>query len=152
VQYGPGLGDVIAAGAADGRIHFICAQTGEKILSPLSCDSSVLSIDWHENRIVAGCYDGTIKVFDAQSGDRLSTVRCDNEVLSVAYSADGTKLAAGLGYPEPSVTVVVFNTQTNEQICSLSGHDSEYDVNSVCWNNASDGTTVRHRELEMGTE
>ena len=75
VQYGPGLGDVIAAGTSDGRIHFICAQTGEKILSPLSCDSPVLSIDWHENRIVAGCHDGTIKVFDAQSGDRLSTVR-----------------------------------------------------------------------------
>ena len=35
VQYGPGLGDVIAAGASDGRIHFICAQTGEKILCPL---------------------------------------------------------------------------------------------------------------------
>ena len=35
VQYGPGLGDVIAAGADDGRIHFICAQTGEKILCPL---------------------------------------------------------------------------------------------------------------------
>ena len=35
VQYGPDLGDVIAAGAADGRIHFICAQTGEKFLSPL---------------------------------------------------------------------------------------------------------------------
>ena len=81
VQYGPGLGDVIAAGAADGRIHFICAQTGEKILCPL---------------------------------------RCDSEVRSVAYSPDGTKLAAGLYYPSNSV--VVFNTQTNEQICSLRGH------------------------------
>ena len=36
VQYGPGLGDVIAAGASDGRIHFICTQTGEKILCPLT--------------------------------------------------------------------------------------------------------------------
>ena len=35
VQYRPGLGDVIAAGADDGRIHVICAQTGEKILCPL---------------------------------------------------------------------------------------------------------------------
>jgi hypothetical protein len=33
VQYGP-AGDVIAAGAEDGRIHLICAQTGEKILCP----------------------------------------------------------------------------------------------------------------------
>ena len=34
VQYGP-AGDVIAAGSSDGRIHFICAQTGEKILCSL---------------------------------------------------------------------------------------------------------------------
>jgi len=34
VQYGPD-GDVIAAGDDDGRIHFICAQTGEKVLCPL---------------------------------------------------------------------------------------------------------------------
>ena len=33
VQYGP-AGDVIAAGSIDGRIHFICAQTGEKFLCP----------------------------------------------------------------------------------------------------------------------
>ena len=56
-------------------------------------------------------------MFDAQSGDRLSTVRCDSAVSSVAYSPDGTKLAAGLY--APSNSVVVFNTQTNEQICSL---------------------------------
>ena len=31
VQYGP-AGDVIAAGAEDGRIHLICTQTGAKIL------------------------------------------------------------------------------------------------------------------------
>ena len=34
VQYGP-AGDVIAAGVSAGRIHFICAQTGEKLLCPL---------------------------------------------------------------------------------------------------------------------
>ena len=34
VQYAP-AGDVIAAGDSDGRIHFICAQTGEKNLCPL---------------------------------------------------------------------------------------------------------------------
>ena len=33
VQYGP-AGDVIAAGDFGGRIHFLCAQTGEKILCP----------------------------------------------------------------------------------------------------------------------
>ena len=88
VQYGPGLGDVIAAGADDGRSHFICAQTGEKILCPLSCDSAVLSIDWHDQRITAGCWDGTIKVFDAQSGDRLSTVN-----VGYAFSRCSTRIS-----------------------------------------------------------
>ena len=34
MQYGP-AGDVITAGDFGGRIHFLCAQTGEKILCPL---------------------------------------------------------------------------------------------------------------------
>jgi WD40 repeat protein len=57
VQYGPGLGDVIAAGADDGRIHFICAQTGEKILSRLSVDGEVWSVDWSPcgNKLSAAC-------------------------------------------------------------------------------------------------
>ena len=79
VQYGP-AGDVITAGDSEGRIHFICAQTGKKIVCPLEVGSAV---------------------------------------LSVAYSPDGTKLTAGLG--GPSNSVVVFDTQTNEQICSLTG-------------------------------
>lgn len=78
-------GQLIAAGEgnpynarAAGAVRIYCASTGQ-VKRALSCDSRgslrrVLSIDWHENRIVAGCYDGTIKVFDAQSGDRLSTV------------------------------------------------------------------------------
>jgi len=75
--YGP-AGDVIAAGDFGGRIHFLCAQTGETLLRPL---------------------------------------RCDSAVRSVAYSPDGTKLAAGLDYPSNSV--VVFNTQNNQQRWSL---------------------------------
>ena len=36
----------------------------------LSCDWPVFSIGWHDNRgIGAGCKNGTIKVFDARSGD-----------------------------------------------------------------------------------
>ena len=52
VQYGPGLGDVIAAGASDGRIHFICAQTGEKILCPLRVDPMGAPVDASHNRTV----------------------------------------------------------------------------------------------------
>ena len=44
----------------------------------------------------------------------------DIPVLSVAYSPDGTKLAAGLGYPNHSM--LIFDTQNNEQLCQLKGH------------------------------
>ena len=91
VQYGP-AGDVITAGDSEGRIHFICAQTGEKIVCPLEVGSAV---------------------------------------LSVAYSPDGTKLTAGLG--GPSNSVVVFDTQTNEQICSLRGHRYAPSLSKECF-------------------
>ena len=60
--------------------------------------------------------DKSIKLWNLDDGGLLSTMKVDSAVFSVAYSADGTKLAAGLAYREPSVTVVVFNTQTNEQM------------------------------------
>jgi hypothetical protein len=41
VQYGP-AGDVVAASDSDGRIHFICAQTGEALLCPLRGHSGVV--------------------------------------------------------------------------------------------------------------
>ena len=66
-------GTKLASGSDDDTVRIWEVATGKE-LSQLSCDPSVRSIDWHDNRIVAGCYDGTIKVFDAQSGDRLSTV------------------------------------------------------------------------------
>jgi WD40 repeat protein len=45
---------------------------------------------------VAGCYAGTIQVFDAQSGDRLSTVRGHTDVVtSVCFSSDGKELTSG---------------------------------------------------------
>ena len=50
VQYGT-AGDVLAAGDSDGRIHFICAQTGKKILCPLS---------WHNCSPVDGSQTITV--------------------------------------------------------------------------------------------
>ena len=61
VQYGPGLGDVIAAVADDRRIHFICAQTGEKILCPLT---------GHTDRVTGVCFDPTGKTIVSCSWDK----------------------------------------------------------------------------------
>ena len=89
-------GKTIVSCSWDKTIRFWDSATGATIGFPVSCDSPVLSIDWHENRIVAGCHDGTIKVFDAQSGDRLSTVRGHSAVVSsVCFSSGGKQLTSG---------------------------------------------------------
>jgi len=74
VQYGPGLGDVIAAGADDGRIHVICAQTGEKILCPLKVDYAVDCLTYAPNGDVLAVGDryGNINFFNSQ-GEKLQS-------------------------------------------------------------------------------
>ena len=71
MQYGPGLGDVIAAGDSDGRIHFICAQTGEKILCPLTGHTHrVTGVSWSPDstRLASGSLDKTVRLWDASTG------------------------------------------------------------------------------------
>ena len=70
VQYGPGVGDVIAAGADDGRIHFICAQTGEKILCPLKAHSDfVNAVAWSPcgQWLASGGEDKMVYVYDTKT-------------------------------------------------------------------------------------
>jgi len=101
VQYGPGLGDVIAAGASDGRIHFICAQTGEKILCPLrGHNSEVMSVSWSPDgtRLASGSLDARVLIWDAASGEQLCSLNVDagiGGVQSVSFSPSGDMVAAG---------------------------------------------------------
>ena len=86
--------NVLASCSNDSTIKLWNTDTGAE-LSTLSCDLPVLSIDWHDQRVAAGCLDGTIKVFDAQSGDCLSTVNVGSMVFSVHFSPSGDTVAAG---------------------------------------------------------
>ena len=78
VQYGP-ADDVIAAGDIDGRIHFICAQTGEKILCPLKVDGAVYSVEFSPDSATLaaglGGPSNSVLILDAQSGEIKSSLR-----------------------------------------------------------------------------
>ena len=97
VQYGP-AGDVMAAGGHDKHIHFICAQTGEKILCPLRVDSMVMSLSYAPSgdMLAVGDYDGNIHFFNAKGEKALSPERGHSNVVgSVCFSSDGKKLTSG---------------------------------------------------------
>jgi len=74
VQYGP-AGDVVAASDSDGRIHFICAQTGEALLCPLRGHSGVVrSVCFSSDgkKLTSGSADSTARNWNPATRASLS--------------------------------------------------------------------------------
>ena len=83
--------------------------------------------------LVASCsYDKSVKLWNTDTGAELWTVKVDNSVASIAYSPDGSKLAAA-----HYKTVSIFNMETNEVLCTVN-------VDSGVWSVAFsvDGTKL----------
>ena len=117
-------GQWLASGGDDKMVYVYDAKTFE-VKWPLSCDSPVYSIDWHDNRLVAGCGDGTIQVFDAQSGDRLSTVKAHSDFVgAVAWSPCGQWLASG----GDDNMVYVYDAKTFEVKWPLRGENAIFSL------------------------
>ena len=104
VQYGA-AGDVISAGDSAGRIHFICAQTGKKLLCPLQrrVDGEVKSVVWSPcgEKTAAACnvqmglmkcsYSVQIFTEEGSAGTFVcqSTLNVGSNVKSVQFSPGG---------------------------------------------------------------
>jgi WD40 repeat protein len=59
----------------------------------------VLSVDWSPDGqfIASGSQDGTLRLWDAATGDQLAMIEPIGTVTSVAFSPDGSRLAFGQG-------------------------------------------------------
>jgi WD40 repeat protein/serine/threonine protein kinase len=66
-------------------------------------------------RLASGSRDGTVKVWDASSGQMLRSL--SGWALSVAFSPDGTRLASGHLQP-----IKLWNASSDLALCSLKGH------------------------------
>ena len=70
MSYTPG-GDIISAGGGGGSVFFMSAQTGEKILCPLTVDSEVESVAFSPDGSIIAAADGwEIQLFDAQTQEK----------------------------------------------------------------------------------
>jgi WD40 repeat protein len=73
--------------------------SGDKISTITLTAGSYITCDFDKDgtRLAVGLRSGTVHVYEARTGRRISefTVSPDDAVMAVAFSADGTRLAAG---------------------------------------------------------
>jgi len=79
-------------------------------------------------RLASASYDGTVKIWDANSGECMQTLEGHSyEVSSVAFSPDSARLASASG----DSTVKIWDANSGECLQTLKGHS--YEVRSVAF-------------------
>jgi dipeptidyl aminopeptidase/acylaminoacyl peptidase len=93
-------------------------------------------------RLASADSDGTVKVWDARTGQELLTLQGHTDgVTSVAFSPDGARLASG----SRDQTVKVCDARTGQELLTLQGHARE--VTSVAF--SPDGARLASASLDQ---
>ena len=115
-------------------------NTGEqlKILTGHTIHVNSVAFSPDGNKIVSGGWDGTIRLWNAHTGELLHTLKTHKygryPVYSVAFSPDGNKIVSG----SSDNNIRLWNAHTGELLKILTGHTS--DVISVAFH--PDGHTL----------
>ena len=67
--------------------------------------------------IVSGSEDGTLKLWDAETGAELRTLDGNNRINAAAFSPDGRFIISGNGYPD--CTLKLWDAETGEELRTL---------------------------------
>ena len=128
-----GVGDIVLWDVATGTQ----INTFEGWTPVFSPDGTIL--------VASGLYDATVRLWDTATGASIATLEGHtNNVLSMAFSPDGTMLASG----SSDNTVRLWDMATRTSIATLEGHT--YRVNSVSF--SPDGkilASVSDREVKL---
>src|SRR5262249_48430767 len=81
--------------------------------------------------------DRTVRLWDVQTHEQLAVISAGSAVYGVAFSPDGTRLAAGCR----DNTVRLIDVASRQQVAELHGH-TDY-VHAVAW--SPDGTRLGSR-------
>ena len=116
---------VVASCSEDWSIKLWNLDDGGMISTMKGHSASVNCVDFSPDGLTIASGSGgiphdrftSVRVWDVKTGKQLWQVKVDDEVSSVVYSPDGSKLAAAHWR-----SVSIFNVETGEVQCTVRGH------------------------------
>jgi WD40 repeat protein len=126
-------GDRVVSGCFnDGTATVRNAKTGETILEIKTGHQNVFTVIYSPNDkqiATAGLFSG-VQIWDAKTGELITTLKHDGIVDSLAWTSDGKKLIYTSSGP-----IRIFDTATWQQIATLHGHKKWVNAISLSRNN-----------------
>ena len=114
-------GERVVSGSYDGTIRVWDVESGNTVLGPIKtgheCVSAAIYSPDTTKIATGGSEENALKIWDAKTGDLLSTIQHASMVWSLAWSSDQKKLISG-----SNGWIMVFDTTTWQQIAILEGH------------------------------
>jgi WD40 repeat protein len=113
-------GERVVSGSDDGTIRVWDVESGDTVLGPINTGHGyvIYSPDTSKvNIATGGLHETALKIWDAKTGNLLSTIKHDHVVSSVAWTSDQKKLITG-----SYASIRIFDTATWQQIAILEGH------------------------------
>jgi len=163
-------GQRLVSGSHDGTIRVWDVESGDTVLGPIQTGHErVYAVIYSPDttKIATGGHnENALKIWDAKTGNMLSTIKHHSQVWSLAWTSDQKKLIAP-SYP----SIRIFDTATWQQIAILEGHTGDvlslslfqndrllasgsYDGTARLWSldtNLQVGPPLQHKYIVWGT-
>ncbi|KAG2038666.1 WD40-repeat-containing domain protein [Suillus americanus] len=129
-------GNRVGSGSWDGTARVWNVKNGETILEIKTGHKHVWTMIYspdspNQTKIATGGYkEFGVKIWDAKTGELITTLKHNRIVFSLAWTSDGKKLISGSYGP-----IGIFDTATWDQLAILNGHQSYVRAFSLSRNN-----------------